>query len=308
MCVSPSYVWQLRGPKWEQQPVPCKVCWQCKEHRVSDYVGRALCEASTSISTVALTLTYAPRGDLADKVLTPHHFQDFIRSLRRRGHVLRYLVAGEYGETRGRAHFHAIIFFQRYAHDVPPEWPQQKIFHIAEWPHGHVFADWNADDRALRYVCKYLLKSARKGEGWFSLSKKPALGADYFASLAQRYAELGIWPRAFEYRPPNARDKRTYFITGVSRRQFLKDLVTALGNPDPAKLSEWAVKGLEKLARYEHLHGPQLLNDDEFMAEMVEELAIRQGKAQREWERRQSEKLAERIDRYYWSPLPERTW
>lgn len=303
MCVSPSYIWRLCGPKWERQPVPCKVCWRCLENRVSDYVGRALCEASFSVATVALTLTYAPRHDMADKVLTPHHFQDFVRMLRRRGHVLRYLVAGEYGDLKGRAHFHAVLFFKSFADGDRPEWPQQENFHLPEWPHGHVFADWNADDRACRYVCKYLLKSSRRGEGWFSLSKKPALGAEYFRQLAQLYASHGVWPRTFEYRPPNARQGRTYLLTGASRRDFLRELVALLGPPDKSKLSEWALLAVEKVERYELSRNVQLLDDEAFMAEFREELSDRQSKAEREFHRRRDDDLQARLDRDYWRPL-----
>lgn len=307
MCVSPSHICLLRGPKYEQQPVPCKVCWRCLSNRVGDYVGRALCEAHNSLESVALTLTYAPRGDLADKVLTPHHFQAFIRSLRRRGHLLRYVVAGEYGELKGRAHFHTVLFFKRFADGSAPAWPQHKNFHIDEWPHGHVYADWNADDKAMRYVCKYILKSAAKGEGWFSLSKKPALGAEYFQSLAERYADLGTWPRSFEYKAPNGRNGKTYLLSGASRRDFLQTLVARLGPPDPQRVTEWTQLGLEKLWRYELQRSPVLINDEAFMAEMTEELADRQAKAAREHARREADRLSDRLDRDFKRPLPDHT-
>lgn len=264
---------------------------------MSDYVGRALCEAATSVATCALTLTYAPRDDLADRVLTPPHFQRFIRSLRRSGHSLRYLVAGEYGELRGRAHFHCILFFQECAGGKLPDWPQQKNFQLSHWPHGHVFADWNADDKALRYVCKYLLKSAKAGEGWFSLSKKPALGAEYFASLADRLIQLQVWPRNFEYRPPDASDSKSYLLTGASRRDFLARLVAEMGRPSPEMVSEWVQQGLEKLYRWQALNDAEYLPDDLFMADMSERLADAQAKAEREFNRKASIAVSERIDR-----------
>ena len=111
MCINPSYVWQCIGSEWRKQPIACRQCWRCKKNRINDYVGRCLAEAATSLHVCAITLTYAPRDDLADKVLNPRHFQLFMKLLRRAGHKVRYLVAGEYGDLKGRSHFHALLFF-----------------------------------------------------------------------------------------------------------------------------------------------------------------------------------------------------
>lgn len=245
MCITPSYIYVERGPTWERQPVPCKKCWSCRTNRVSDYVGRGLAEASVSDWTVALTLTYAPRDDLADKVLTPKHFQDFIRSIRKRGHRVRYLACGEYGDLKARAHFHCILFGK----GQRPQIPQKKNCHVASWPHGHVFADWDQDEKALRYVCKYLLKN-EAGKYWFSLSKKPPLGAEWFQAKAERHVELGVLPRSFDYLPPGGDRRRPYLMTRVTRRDFIAavyDLWIKHRPFDRAKLSEWVCHALEQL-------------------------------------------------------------
>lgn len=62
--------------------------------RINDYVGQSLAEASNSRAVCCITLSYrndfdGGRYDLADKVLTPHHFQKFIKRLRKRGHNLK---------------------------------------------------------------------------------------------------------------------------------------------------------------------------------------------------------------------------
>lgn len=268
MCITPSYIWIEKGPGFEKIPVPCKQCWRCKANRVNDYVGRSLCEASTSDSVCALTLTYAPRDDLSDKVLTPRHFQAFIKRLRNAGHKIRYLVAGEYGELRGRAHFHAVLFFKGQA----PEIPHKKNAHIDAWEHGHVFADWSVGDRTLRYVCKYILKKEH-GKGWFSLSKKPTLGAEYFARRAREYARLGIMPRSFEYQAPGGQ-KRPYLLTGATRRDLLLAIIAAMGEniPDPKTRSEWVQKGMEKAETWQHLRHLPKQETDQMISEMKEQL------------------------------------
>lgn len=267
MCINPSFVWLQRGPNSIKQPVPCKVCWQCKQSRVNDYVGRCLAEMATSKAVCVLTLTYAPRSDLADKVLHARHFQLFMKRLRRAGHLVRYLVAGEYGDMKGRAHFHAILFFEEMAataatrvpfynpaHLSNPSQsqpfsdrlPQLAMCHIREWPHGHVLPDWSADERAIKYVCKYMLKG-EKGEYWLSMSKKPPLGAAWFAQKAEQARKLGVLPSSFDYLPPGATRSRPYVMTGATRRDYLNAITQ---NPDDkARMSEWVLKTFEKHER-----------------------------------------------------------
>lgn len=261
MCISPSHVWLQRGPNWEQTPVPCKKCWRCKQNRVNDYVARIMAEAQVSAHTCAITLTYAPRDDLADKILHPKHFQLFMKLLRRAGHKVRYFVAGEYGDLKGRAHFHAILFFthisrppdgatvpdyQTYDAPFSLKIPQMRMCHIREWPHGHIKADWSASEKLARYVAKYLL-AENKNNAWFSLSKKPPLGAEWFARKAAKARELGVLPSTFNYQPPGCSKDKVYMMTGATRRDYLNAITT-----DPnlkEHMSEWVLKTFEKHER-----------------------------------------------------------
>ncbi len=267
MCITPNHIWVQRGPKWEQQPAACRQCWRCKQNRVNDYVARALAEASVSIASCTLNLTYATRDDLADKVLHPRHFQLFMKLLRRAGHKVRYLVAGEYGEKKGRAHFHVLLFFSDIVsrgqsafynpdHIADPdssapfsrEIPQERMVHIREWPHGHITCDWSASEKSARYVCKYLLKKAdQKHNSWFSLSKKPALGADWFARKAEMHSDLGALPHSFEYLPPGGTRGRKYLMTGATRRDFLN--AVTIDHRRRESMSEWVQKSFDKYDR-----------------------------------------------------------
>jgi hypothetical protein len=242
--MKPQWIYKREAPVPTKIMIPCKECWMCLNNYINDYVGRCLCEAQYSDWVLTLTLTYAPRKDLSDKVLTQRHFQTFIKLIRRRGYRVKYLVAGEYGKLRGRAHFHVILFGQ----GEKPEIPQRKNCHIESWPHGHVYADWNGDESALRYVCKYLLKE-EKGESWFSVSKKPPLGHQYFQDRAVRFAKLGVFPRSFCYLPPGASPGREYMITGATKRDFLERMVKEWKERRPlevGKLSEWVRNTVEK--------------------------------------------------------------
>lgn len=58
------------------------------------------------------TLTYAEENLPKNKSLNPNHTRDWIKRLRREIYPrkLRYYLVGEYGETKGRPHYHAALF------------------------------------------------------------------------------------------------------------------------------------------------------------------------------------------------------
>lgn len=223
--------------------------------------------------SVAVTLTYADDPDLSHEIITPKHFQKYIRSLRRAGHKIRYIAVGEYGALKGRAHFHAILF----GTGTPPDMPHKVNFHCPFWtdendkPRGHVFADWSADERAVRYVCKYILKN-EKGRYWLTMSKKPPLGAGFFEKKAAQVVELGALPSSFVYHPPGGSSSRSYLMNGATRRDFLLAVVDGWIKKRPLdrqRLGEWVLKSLEKWERAAAIKNSRLTP----LAELMESLA-----------------------------------
>lgn len=253
MCKSPRSTNIAKGNIPVFIDLPCRECWQCRANRVNDYVARCLCEAQYSDWTVSLTLTYRDSAerekDLAHKEITPHHVQQLMRNLRKRSTgKMRYIVTGEYGTLKGRAHFHMILFGK----GKKPEIPHNRNTNWGPWSHGYTFADWDGGERAIRYVCKYILKG--EGRYWFSLSKKPPIGWTFFEKRAHWYAEQGVFPRSFEYMPPGGKPGRKYMMTGATRRDFLALLVDLWLERRPLerhRLAEWVGKSLDKLDMYQ---------------------------------------------------------
>ena len=62
-----------------------------------------------------ITLTYKDDQLPENNSLDYTHWQKFIRSLKKRnnGKTIRYFAVGEYGDQRGRPHFHALLFNHR---------------------------------------------------------------------------------------------------------------------------------------------------------------------------------------------------
>ncbi|QCS36987.1 replication initiation protein [Tortoise microvirus 39] len=180
--------------------VACRECWQCNENRITDWVGRCIAETETAVRSHAFTLTYGrdEGGNVhhaRSAVLTYSDVQKFFKLLRRHGYPCRFLVAGEYGERKGRAHWHGVIFWQ----DRAPDLPLRENYQHPYWPHGHTYWD-DPLPSAMRYACKYITKDNRKKkQSYISMSKRPLLGAQYFTDLAGTYVRQQLAPQGPYY-------------------------------------------------------------------------------------------------------------
>lgn len=215
MCVAP-----LRLKDGAQ--VACRYCTRCKNNRINDWVGRCIAETKTADHAFSLTLTYSDSDSVASTHLQYPDVQKLLKRLRKAGFAVRYLCAGEYGSKRGRAHWHAILWFKGEAPAMPLEETEKQMWEF--WPHGFTFVQ-RPDLGGFRYVCKYLLKddgetAARR----LAMSKKPTLGSAYFEALAQEMAEQGLQLKDWEYTFPEAKTKKgekvRFWMQGRTREIF----------------------------------------------------------------------------------------
>ena len=217
----------------------CRECWQCKDRKVSDWVGRCTAEAESATKVDCLTLTYGPdehgnKNHLASQLLVYEDFQKFVRHLRDAGYPVRFFVVGEYGTDKGRSHWHAILFWQA----EPYKWPEppmrggpRDLRRWAKcWPHGHLYLDENPRQlKAVRYACKYI----QKGETHqikMGYSTKPALGAYYFRQMAEDYVRAGNAPQSAvykfkEHRIAPGRGLKRYYMHKGAFDQFIKHFI-----------------------------------------------------------------------------------
>lgn len=228
MCVAPN---TLPGGTL----IACRQCWQCRERAVDDWVGRNIAESKTAMACHAVTLTYGYGQDgdadhVRAAILTYSDVQKYLKLLRRHGYPVRYFVTGEYGSKKGRAHWHVMLYWQR----AVPEHVLDERFMEAHWPHGLSF--WTRPTaHAIRYNCKYLQKSMGDVmlQGHLSMSKKPPLGAVFFAQRAEQYARQRLSPQTLEYSFPEVRRRKRdgsqeivkFMLTGRSAELFLEHFV-----------------------------------------------------------------------------------
>lgn len=152
MCLRPMMI--------DGNEVPCSKCQVCVNNRINDYVGRCLCEAQVRPFVYAVTLTY--RDGVGAVVLQYADFQKLIKKLRFAGLKVSYIVAGEYGALKGRAHWHAVIFSE-----TAIELPLDRNVEWEPWSHGFTFAR-RAEREVLplfvEICCKKLLQRAPVGD------------------------------------------------------------------------------------------------------------------------------------------------
>lgn len=248
----------------------CRQCWQCAGNRINDWVGRCIAESRTAAATSSVTLTYRPEPgerrasdppeaflegarigstdrNLKAQFLTYSDVQRFFKRLRNSGYRFRYIVVGEYGKLKGRAHWHAVIFWEG---AVPPH-ELRTHFNETHWWAGHSYWD-DSSEAALRYCVKYIQKDRgdRAAQGEFHMSKYPPLGSAYFAELAGRYVDQGLAPQDASYSFGDVRKKKSgkpvlFWLRGASRNVFLQSFLDQWaarrgGHPPPSPfLEEW---------------------------------------------------------------------
>lgn len=115
------------GIPYQPLQVPCGQCIGCKLERSRQWAIRCVHEAQLHQENCFITLTYDdahlplnPRTDGDHATLIPLHFVLFMKRLRKSLHEkpVRFFHCGEYGESLGRPHHHAILFGHNFADRV----------------------------------------------------------------------------------------------------------------------------------------------------------------------------------------------
>lgn len=206
--------------------VACRKCNQCQQAKILGWVGRCCAEAQHATGVSSLTLTYddATAGQSRGVFLFYSDVQRLFKRLRRAGYPLRYVVAGEYGEQKARAHWHCLIFWQGKIPDLPPMDEEKQ--HWSFWntggrspkPMGFVYHQ-RPDGAGMHYVVKYLQKQQGQRVAEFRQSRKPAIGSRYLIERAEKIARDGMEFHDFTYAVPGDRTRN-----GAPFRRYLESV------------------------------------------------------------------------------------
>lgn len=142
--------------------LPCGQCFGCRRKKAVQWGARAVHETMLHPFSSFITLTYedAPSG------LVHRDYQMFMKRFRENNSELqiRQLMCGEYGEKRGRPHFHALIWGTDFFHDrrrfkqMPGGyWLYNSDLLDGYWGHGHAVIS-NVTFESAAYVGGYCFK------------------------------------------------------------------------------------------------------------------------------------------------------
>jgi hypothetical protein len=158
--------------------LPCGKCHGCRLERSRQWALRCMHEAKCHRKNVFLTLTYNDGNLPESNTLVKKHWQLFVKKLRR--HIdrqcpknisltewrkfkkIKYYHAGEYGDEKGRPHYHAIMFNV----DFEDKWlfkirNGEQLYRSATleklWPYGYSTIG-SVTFESAAYVARYCLK------------------------------------------------------------------------------------------------------------------------------------------------------
>lgn len=158
-------------------------------------------EASLHPANSFLTLTYSDENYPTDGSLNKSHFQLFMKRLRRRSSVpLRFFHCGEYGETTGRAHYHACIFGEDFSStreflkfNKQGDKLYRSDFLDDCWGLGYAnLGDLTFESAA--YVARYTLKKTLVCSGVDSLAERKTAYAKYLNGRQPEYVTMSRRP------------------------------------------------------------------------------------------------------------------
>jgi len=167
----------------------CRICDECIAARKRHWVGRMLAEEQTCHSVWFMTLTYGGGYDNdAAYVIDYTHVQKLFKRLRRAGHRFKYVAVGEHGTSKGRAHFHIMMFWQN---EPPvPQWDTLWCWEF--WPYGHTNVQKPRSNQGCAvYIMDYMNKDNLKAN-LMKYSKNPMLGEEYLLEYARNHAKHGL--------------------------------------------------------------------------------------------------------------------
>lgn len=210
--------------------LPCGQCIGCRLERSRQWAVRMMHEASLHQDNCFLTLTYDPQHLPGDLSLDKRHFQLFMKRFRKRCGKVRFFHCGEYGESSGRPHYHAIFFgFDFPDKEVYTERNGVRLYSSALldelWGLG-VCRIGAVSFESCAYVARYVMKKVTgdSAESFYSrvslsgsvysvlpeyctMSRRPGIARQWFEEYgSEAYPSDEVISRGFPSRPPRYYD------------------------------------------------------------------------------------------------------
>ncbi|AXL14902.1 replication initiator protein [Microviridae sp.] len=139
-------------------PVRCGSCEGCLKSKINDWAFRLEQEGKRALHVHFVTLTYdpsfVPLTDTLLPTLSKRDVQLFLKRLRKlqnHGNI-KYFIAGEYGSTTYRPHYHIILFNCDNQQHIQDAWTVENA------PIGNTHIVNDISNGAIPYTLKYMYK------------------------------------------------------------------------------------------------------------------------------------------------------
>lgn len=226
--------------------VKCEKCIGCRLSRSRKWAVRCEHERTLHEESCFITLTYANEYLPENGSLDKRDFQLFMKRLRKflGAKKIRYYMCGEYGEKRGRPHYHAIIFGYDFRdREVAQYNPRTRRTYFTSptltdiWGMGHTQvgeANFETAAYCARYITKKLTGKRAQEYGektpeYNQPSRRPGLAKEW---IEKNYND--VYPKdevtmknGLTEKPPKFYDS-VYEILNPERFQQIKDKRTKL--------------------------------------------------------------------------------
>lgn len=242
-CYHPLKAWKApSGVHFRPTPdsvsiqLPCGNCIGCRLERSRQWAVRLVHENRFHDESSFITLTYDEDHLPKDGSLNVKHWQDFMKRLRfsLKEKKLRFFHCGEYGEKKGRPHYHAIVFgecFRRDSYDLEHSdrgdltWRSKLLDSL--WPFG-LNRVGDVTFESCAYVARYVTKkvNGRRAKDHYeridevtgeifqlkpeycTMSRRPGIGAQHFERYIRSiYPSDTVVARGVSSKPPKFYDK-----------------------------------------------------------------------------------------------------
>lgn len=210
--------------------IPCGTCIGCRLMKGRFWALRNFLElADCPGESYFLTLTYDP--DHVPVTLSRRHLSDFLKRIRWHAGALRFFASGEYGDKRGRPHYHMLVYLSS---SIPRHLPSFRSRVADSWRNGYVQFGSVTPER-VAYCSGYTTKKA----SCFSEPKGERLDV--------------VTGELYDYQPPFLQMSRRPGIGGAARRFVSSWRDHAVMNGQPTAVPRYLHQAWRDLASADDL-------------------------------------------------------
>lgn len=227
--------------QYQELEIPCGKCIGCKLDKAEEWAVRCINEKSMHKESCFITLTYAPEHLPKNEELKKRDMQLFWKRLRKETGIkgIKYLECGEYGDEKGRPHYHAALY----------GWIPKDLKHYKKTKRGDTLYTsatmekiWGKGfapigeitDKSARYISSYTIKRQTKWKKdkngkkiyekqneYVNASRRPGIGEKWAReNIEKMIMNNGIWVKDSQKNKAKLRPIPRYYMKLIEKENW----------------------------------------------------------------------------------------